>query len=55
MIPTEVYELARAIGKCGADEIPDDECIGIAWEIVGYLQASGYRIVPKASDARVAA
>lgn len=47
MIPTEVYELARAIGKCRDDESPDDECVGIAWEIYGYLQASGYRIVPK--------
>lgn len=50
MIPTEVYELARAIGKCGSDDEPDKECIAIAWEIVGYLQTSGYRIVAKASD-----
>jgi len=47
MIPPEIYALACAIGKCGPDDEPDSECIGIAWEISGYLQGAGFLIVAK--------
>lgn len=47
MIPSEVYALACAIGKCGPEDEPDNECIAIAWELTGYLQTSGFRIVKK--------
>ena len=45
MIPIEVYRLACAIGKCGPDDEPDDECVRIAWELVNHLDSNGYRIV----------
>lgn len=51
MIPSEVYALACAIGKCGPNEEPDGECISIAWELTGYLQTSGFRIVKKEAAA----
>lgn len=47
MIPPEIYALACAIGKCGPDDEPDAECLGIAWEMSGHLQTSGFRIVVK--------
>ncbi len=50
MIPPEIYALARAIGKCGPDDEPDGECIGIAWQIAVHLRNNSFRVEPIAND-----
>lgn len=44
MIPTEIFMLACAIGKCGPEDDPDEECIAIAWELAKHLKSNGYYI-----------